>query len=83
VEQLVPHRQACFELVGFIVNRAQRSSERLNICGSVVNVEGVITKGGLALRRIIDRELLPVGQGRYNTQRGALDWRCGGLEVGH
>jgi hypothetical protein len=61
VEQLVPHRQACFELLGFIVDRAQRSSERLDTRGSGVNVEGIVTKDELAVRHIIDRQLLLLG----------------------
>jgi hypothetical protein len=54
VEQFVPHREACFELVGFIVDRAQRSSERLDTRGSGVNIEGIVTKDELAVRYMID-----------------------------
>ena len=39
---------ACFELVGIIVDRAQRSSERLDTRGSGVNVESIVTEDELA-----------------------------------
>lgn len=48
VEQLVSHRLACFELVGFAFDRAQRSSERLAIRGSELGVENMVAASRLA-----------------------------------
>jgi hypothetical protein len=49
VEQLVSHRLACFELVGFIIDRAQGSSEGLDI-PSGPGVEIIVAACRLAMK---------------------------------
>jgi hypothetical protein len=49
VEQLVSHRVACFELVGFIIDRAQGSSEGLDI-PSGPGVEIIVAACRLAMK---------------------------------
>jgi hypothetical protein len=49
VEQLVSHRLACFELVGFIIDRAQGCSEGLDI-RSELGVEIIVAAGRLAMK---------------------------------
>jgi hypothetical protein len=49
IEQLVSHRLACVELVGFIIDRAQGGSEGLDI-RSGLGVEIIVAAGRLAMK---------------------------------
>jgi hypothetical protein len=54
---------------GFVGNRAQRSSKRLDGRGRNVNVEYIGAADELALRHVLERQWLLLRYGRY------VDWR--------
>jgi hypothetical protein len=54
----------------FVIDRVQRSLQRL--IGREVNVEGIVAADELALRHVLDRQMLLLGQGRYIAEHGVL-----------